>query len=390
MGWEWMKNRLKGFFILLIFLLLVNGCQVGGKDQKPQESYTDPIIPSEEQEKSNKDGEEVSNDNEEEKSHNKEDNQAKARLIFLGDNMMDGNVAQAMKAKGDQYPLSEFMPTLDKADLVIANLETAVGTSGNTLAKEKKYAFQTHPDRLTLFEPLRKRLVFSLANNHGMDAPLDETMTELDAAGYQYIGVGKNIDAAIKPYNGEINGVSFAVIASSRVIPFSSWAAGPSSPGMASAYVDQPLLNTVKEWNAKVDYVIVYLHWGEELSDTPNKVQRDLEAKLLSAGAHIIIGSHPHVLQGMTWHDQKRFTAYSLGNFVFTTSSNAKANDTLALELTLSKEKIEEVQLWPGQIKFGLVRFLQAEDEKGRVLSRIRALSPHINVDSYGRITNLK
>jgi poly-gamma-glutamate capsule biosynthesis protein CapA/YwtB (metallophosphatase superfamily) len=371
--------------LFILFLLLLSSCQIHNGTSLERKYVTDPIIPK-------KSGPTVGDSSEAEED-NSEDNtdgamegeNQVARIMFIGDNMMDGKVALVMDEKGNEYPLTQFMPILQEANLVIANLETSVGRSG--ALEEKGYAFQSDPSRFDLFEPLRENIVFSLANNHGMDAPLLESMQELDQLNYAYIGVGVDREDAFKPYVRSTNGISIAVIAASRVIPFSRWAAGERSPGMASAYVDQPLLSLVQHWTGEVDYVIVYLHWGEELVDHPNQEQLELEEKLISAGANIIIGSHPHVLQGIQYNNERQLTAYSLGNFVFTTSSNVIANDTMVLDISLSKKKIEHVQIWPGQVQFGLVRSLETKDEKERIFSRLRELSPQINIDLDGRVT---
>jgi poly-gamma-glutamate capsule biosynthesis protein CapA/YwtB (metallophosphatase superfamily) len=377
-------DRLLGLLLILLLTILLSACQVLNDTITDKEFITDPIIP-----KKNPSNEDVSQTTIEETnrktSENQDNKQQVARLIFLGDTMMDGNVAKVMDEKGNHYPLSEFMPILQQADFVVANLETAVGTSG--VLEEKAYAFQTDPSRLELFDPLRDNLLFTLANNHGMDADLMETMRELDRLNYEYIGVGENREQAYQPHVRTINGVSVAFIAASRVIPFTRWAAGENRPGMASAYVDEPLISVVQEWKEKADYVVVYVHWGEELADQPHQVQLDLEKKLIEAGANLIIGSHPHVLQGVRWADKKQLTAYSMGNFVFTTSTTPKANDTMALEIYLSKEKIERVQVWPAQVSFGLVRHLEESEERERVFKRIKELSPQVQIDAQGNVT---
>jgi len=307
------------------------------------------------------------------------------RLMFVGDTMMDGNVAKVMLEKGDTYPLSEFMPILQQADLVVANLETAVGTS-RRLA-EKTYAFQTDPARFALFVPLQGRLLFSLANNHSMDAPLEETIAHLERMGYPYVGVGRNRDEAFRPYVSDINGVKIAILGASRVIPTADWAAGDHRPGMASAYTDEPLLGAVRHWSRQVDHVIVFVHWGKERAAVPDAIQRQLAEKLLDAGARIIVGAHPHVLQEFHWTPEGQLIAYSLGNFVFTTSTDPAANDTAVLDITLTKEDIAQVRVWPGNIQFGLIRYLPANDpERPRLLQRLNELSPTICIDADGHI----
>lgn len=312
-----------------------------------------------------------------EKEEDTSSKEAKIKVVFLGDTMMDGNVAGAMDQHGMDYPLREFAPVLQEADLIIANLETAVGTSGN-LMEEKSYAFQTDPAYLKLFEPYKDKLIFTLANNHGMDGPVMETIHALEREGFHFVGIGRDKREAFAPYVAEINGVSMAIFGASRVIPVAGWRATDSTPGMATAYSPEPLVGYVEEWSEKVDYVVPYLHWGQELEEKPDKHQLALKKALEAAGANIIIGSHPHVLQAMEWKAPKSFTAYSLGNFVFTTSHTALANDTVALEMTLTSERIEKVKVYPAEIRFGLVRHLKEEKERARILDRLNQISPQL------------
>ncbi|SMP66204.1 CapA family protein [Anoxynatronum buryatiense] len=312
---------------------------------------------------------------------------ASFRVLFLGDNMMAGRVAAVMDEKGMHYPLQEFAPLLEEVDLIVANLETAVGTSGQMM--EKSFAFQTAPRYLDLFDPYREKLVFTLANNHGMDGPALETMSALESAGFHYVGLGRDREAAYAPYVGEINGVSFAIFGASRVIPVASWRAGENHPGMATVYNPESLLEHVVPWVGEVDYVITYLHWGVELADKPEPYQLALEEALYEAGVNLVIGSHPHVLQAFEWRGPKAFTAYSLGNFVFTTSHDPMANDTGALELVLSPDAIETAVLHPAQVRWGLVRYLTDPTERQRIIQRVNRLSESVRVDDDGMMQRL-
>ena len=309
------------------------------------------------------------------------------RVVFLGDNMMTGRVAAVMDEQGIHYPLQEFTPLLEEADLIVANLETALGTSGQVM--DKAFAFQTHPRYLELFAPYREKLVFTLANNHGMDGPVLETISVLESQGFHYVGIGRNREAAYAPFVGEINGVSFAIFGASRVIPVASWRAGENHPGMATVYQPESLLEQVAPWVGQVDYVITYLHWGVELADEPEAYQLALEKALYEAGVNLVIGSHPHVLQAFEWRESKAFTAYSLGNFVFTTSHDPVANDTAALELVLSPDRIEAAVLHPAQVRWGLVRYLTDPEERQRVIQRVNRLSESVRVDDDGQMQRL-
>ncbi|WP_026476213.1 CapA family protein [Alkaliphilus transvaalensis] len=375
-------------FILMIVMVMVglfSGCN--SKDDYLNDDHNNDTIVIEDENQNEKDEHDRQDTQDEENDNEKKNEKNLARIIFVGDTMMDGNVAKVMIEKGDHYPLTEFMPILEGADFVVANLETAVGTSGELM--EKTYAFQTNPDRFALFDPINEKLLFSLANNHGMDAPLDETMKELDRMNFKYIGVGQNMEMAFRPHIEEINGVSFAFLAASRVIPVPEWRAEAHKSGMATAYSYEPLISYIGKWVDKVDHVIVSIHWGEELAEIPNEEQTSLNEKLLEAGVRAVIGTHPHVIQEIRW-EGNQLTAFSLGNFVFSTSRQAIANDFIALELHLSKNNIESVKAWPGEIKFGLLKHLKEEEDRKRVFGRLQRLSPTIIVDENGLVRSIR
>lgn len=310
------------------------------------------------------------------------------RVVFLGDCMMADNMARSLDQHGMDYTLEEFHWLLDKADLIVANLETSIGTS--RLLMDKSFPFQSNPKCLSLFESYRDKIVFSLANNHGMDGPLAETMEHLDHLGYDYVGVGLNIDQAYAPYVMEFNDISFAVFAASQVMPTTEWRAGEEKPGMAEAYSTDKLLEYISPWINQVDYTIAYLHWGEELADKPTANQRILEKTLRKAGVNLIIGSHPHVLQAVEWYDEKQFTAHSMGNFVFTTSHTPLANETAALELLVTKESILQSRLHFGKIHYGKIHLVMDTPQKSQMIDRMNELSRSVNVGEDGTLIKME
>lgn len=310
------------------------------------------------------------------------------RVVFLGDCMMADNMARALDQHGMDYTLEAFNWLLDQADLIVANLETSIGTS--RILMDKSFPFQTDPAYMSLFEPYREKIVFSLANNHGMDGPLPETLDHMENLGYAFVGVGRNIDQAYAPYVIELNGVSFAIFAASQVMPTAEWRAGEEKPGMAEAYNTDKLLKYISPWINEVDYTIAYLHWGEELADHPTANQRILEKELRKAGVNLIIGSHPHVLQAFEWFDEKQFTAHSMGNFVFTTSHTSLANDTAALELTLNKDSIQHAQLHFAKIHLGKLYSVMNSPERHSIINRINQLSRSVKVEDDGSLTRME
>ncbi len=322
-------------------------------------------------------------------SHQLENEEANTvRVVFLGDCMMADNMARALDKHGMEYTLEDFDSLLKKADLIVANLETSIGTS--RILMDKTFPFQSDPIYLSLFEPYSDKIVFSLANNHGMDAPLSETMQALDELGYAYVGVGENIEQAYAPHVIEINGVSLAIFGASQVMPTTDWRAGKNKPGMAEAYNIDKLMSYIEPWVNKVDYTISKIHWGEELADHPTSSQRVLEKELRNLGVNLVIGTHPHVLQAIEWDGEKQFTAHSMGNFVFTTSHTPVANDTAALEIVMNREKIHEARLHFGRIKFGKVYSLLEDGKSQRIIDRLNQLSHSVNVEDNGNLTPLE
>lgn len=160
--------------------------------------------------------------------------------------------------------------------------------------------------------------VVTLANNHIMDHGTDglfSTISVLDRNGIAYIGAGADIEEARKAFITQINEFSVAILARTSVIVESPSYADRQTPGVA--FLDmEDLINRVKECRNKADMVVLLMHWGIEEYSYPTPAQRKQAKELNKAGVDIIIGHHPHVVQGCE-RFRKGLAAYSLGNFVF-------------------------------------------------------------------------
>ena len=85
---------------------------------------------------------------------------------------------------------------------------------------------------------------------------------------------------------------------------------------MLTTYDPKILVDEIKKLREQCDYLVVYVHWGIERSERPEDYQRSLGKQYIDAGADVVIGSHPHVLQGVEYYKGKPIV-YSLGNFIF-------------------------------------------------------------------------
>ncbi len=215
-------------------------------------------------------------------------------------------------------PFESIEPALGSSDLSVVNVEMAISDRGTP--HEKTYVFRAPPSAARRIAAGGVR-VANLANNHAMDFggdALADTIDLLEGAGVATIGAGRNIDEA---YRYRIlttgGGVNVAFVGASLIVP-SNFAAGSSTPGVASAHPPDlaRVLDTVRAAGAAADAVVAIVHWGIERDPCPNDAQRLLAQQLLDAGADAIIGHHPHVLQPVVFTGEK-LVAFSLGNFIW-------------------------------------------------------------------------
>ena len=178
-----------------------------------------------------------------------------------------------------------------------------------------------------------------------------------------------------------MGGRTFGFLAASRVFPKGYWAAGPDHLGMLTAYDSAVLLEEIQRAKESCDFLTVYVHWGIERNTKPESYQRTLGQQYIDAGADLVIGSHPHVLQGIEYYKGKPIV-YSLGNFVFGSS----IPKTMLLQVDVPQEGEPSLILIPGTSSAGYTRMLTEESEKEAFYRCMEELSFGISVDETGRI----
>jgi hypothetical protein len=158
--------------------------------------------------------------------------------------------------------------------------------------------------------------VLDLANNHIMDygwEGVEETIEVLSKAGIRTFGAGMNLAAAHTPLRISVGGMNVAFLGYCDVpvnLPFYATA---TRPGVAPAEVAS-MMQDVHAARRESDLVVVCLHWGQEMAGCPSPRQRRMTRQLISAGAGMILGHHPHVLQGIE-EVSGGLVAYSLGTY---------------------------------------------------------------------------
>ncbi|MFC4665569.1 CapA family protein [Falsiporphyromonas endometrii] len=274
----------------------------------------------------------------------KEPNRYKTTLYFAGDIMMHLPQQKAAIQSNGTYNFdscfSLIKPYIDKADIAIANLETTFGGKPYS-----GYPMFSSPDTLAYSLKRAGFDVLTTANNHCADRGskgIVRTLNVLDQVGIRHTGSFRN--------NRERGRLSPLIICSNGInIALLSYTYGtngmPVKPPTEVNMIDSTMLSDVRSAraNKKVDCVIIYLHWGIEYQSHSNYQQRYLAKQLADAGADIIVGSHPHVVQesDVITNDKGKNTLvfYSLGNYISNQSSNLCTTGGLSILVTLTKEK---------------------------------------------------
>ncbi len=306
------------------------------------------------------------------------------KLSFAGDVMFDSWVGSLIDKNGPEHIVSDLKGLLKKSDISMVNLETPISLRG-VKENDKQFTFRAKPEHVNVLTASGINMV-TLANNHILDFGLDalqDTLEILKGNNIGFAGAGQNVDEASKPLYITKNDCKVAFIASSHVIPFVSWTAGPNKPGVAVTYDPARTLAEIEEARKTADVVVVYVHWGEEMKNTPVPYQKNLARMYIDKGADIVIGAHPHVLQGLEYY-KNSIIAYSLGNFIFTNTRS----DTAVLNIELTNKKISSVRIIPCEINN--FRTLLVEDaQKARDLFEyIKSISFNADILADGSVVS--
>lgn len=268
-------------------------------------------------------------------------------LMFVGDIMLSRAVGDKMKKINDwRWPFLEIADDLQEADLLFGNLEGPISDRGKNVGS--KYSFRADP---RVVEGLKYAGfdVLSVANNHMGDwtrLALEDTFRILADNDISYAGGGFNEAEAHSPAVKEIRGTRFAFLAYTSLGPKYIEAKGENS-GIAFADIER-LTEDIKTARERADLVIVSFHFGGEYAKEPTELQKKVARAAVEAGASLVVGHHPHVVQEIEEY-QGGYIAYSLGNFIFDQTFSKETTEGLLLKATVKDKKINSIE--PIKIK---------------------------------------
>lgn len=308
------------------------------------------------------------------------------KLNFGGDIIFSGRAGELLDKKGYDYSYAALDGLFKNDDLTVVNLETPV-TTGGVGAADKQYVFKGPPKAL---DALKKAGVdaVNLANNHTFDQGEDglrDTLSHLAQREIPYVGAGLNSKEAYSAQYFERKGIKIALLGFTRVIPKSDWMAGKDKPGLASVYDSAEGLKAIAQAKKKADLVVVVVHWGKERIEQYDSTQQTLGHSFIDAGADLVIGGHPHVLQGVEPYKGK-WIVYSTGNFIFTRSTVPATWETAVFQAECNIKAECSLQLMPMYAE--LAQPVPMNDVDGQLLlNRVEALSSgRVKIDSDGKV----
>lgn len=309
-------------------------------------------------------------------------------ITFAGDILMDPgySAGDALTKRGAEGSFDEeALSIMRNADLFVVNNEFAFTSRGTAVSKQ--YNFRADPKNAQILKDMGAGLV-TLGNNHTYDygeEGLLDTLDTLKAAGVPYIGAGKDLEEASAPAVYTIGGFRISLVNAESILFNSNppaQCALEGKPGTFDCYRPEMLFEAVRKAKAESDYCIAVLHWGSEGKSTPNEKQLTLSRGAAEAGADLIIGGHPHVLQTIGRVGAVP-VVYSLGNYLF----HSGTYDTGVIQAVFrpSEKRLESLRFVPMQCR-NMKVFTLSGSEKERLLKYMRSLSPEVQIDEDGII----
>ena len=239
-------------------------------------------------------------------------------LVAVGDALIHSGVYYDASIGNGNYDFSnmftEITPLIQDYDLKYYNQETIIGCKKLGVSNYPRF---NSPDEIGLDMIKAGFNMVSLANNHSLDKNEEGVVYSVNFwNNTNAIVSGQNIsfedrDSKIKVY--EQNGIKYAFLAYTNSTNGLTMPKGKEY--LVNLYSNEQAYEDINKIKDDVDVIIVSMHWGDEYSHTPNDLQKEQAKYLSNLGVDLILGSHPHVIQPVSYVDNT-LVIYSLGNFI--------------------------------------------------------------------------
>jgi len=296
-------------------------------------------------------------------------------FLAFGDVNVGRTVGQKLFEGDVEYPFELVRDTLSRADVVFVNLESQLtDQSGETQHPRFNLIFCGPPEGAIALREANISVV-STANNHAYDyglKGLHETIESLRAVGITWTGTSQDSVDLIPPAVVVVDGVKIGFVGYTHFVNLKgSW------QGRIAVFDERKVRQALTELRGTVDFIVASYHGGAEYVERPPARIRQHMRILIDAGADVVIGHHPHYVQGIEEYRGK-LIFYSLGNFVFHQPQREWAQKGIGVELKLARRakgvSLEQVRLLP--VRAGLQpSFSLTVAETRALFERVRKLS---------------
>lgn len=258
-------------------------------------------------------------------------------LAFAGDIMLDRGVKNSVMKNfgGDYSALFDNLEILKKSDIVFANLEGTASDEGED--RRNLYSFQMDPSVVPALRGGGMSVV-SVANNHigdwGLESYVD-TLGRLTENEILYTGGGLNEEVAERPVVIEKYGIKIGYLGFSDVGP--DWMEARANKAGILLASNPRYDEIIEEASKQVDFLVVSIHFGEEYQPIHSERQEYLAHRAIDAGAKIVAGHHPHVIEETEVYGNG-YIIYSLGNLIFDQNFSQNTMEGLLAEIKLSRD----------------------------------------------------
>lgn len=322
--------------------------------------------------------------------------EANLKFAAVGDIALSHHYDSLYHRWGPDYPFEHVRQLFKDYDIVLGNLEAPFSSGGETYPL--KCSLKAHPKYINGLKRAGFS-IFSLSNNHILDfqeKAFFDTITNLNDNNILYFGAGRNLAEARKPTIVTRKDISIGFLGYCDVTIDSPFFASESFRGISSFNIEE-VEKDITDIINKVDIIIVSLHWGIENYLYPTPEQILSARKIVDFGAALVIGHHPHVLQGIEKY-RNGYIAYSLGNFLFSeiywtwinndgipTISKIRLNKRnragAILSVIVEKNGIKNIDLIPCFIANNLQ--VKPIDNQRLFINKINRLSDKLQLANY-------
>ncbi|TCO79438.1 poly-gamma-glutamate synthesis protein (capsule biosynthesis protein) [Marinisporobacter balticus] len=275
-------------------------------------------------------------------------NSRNVEVCFVGDILLDRGVRKKLNEKGYDYPYLKVKKILNEADVTFGNLENPITNRGTAVYKRRDLIFRGDNQNAKFLKEAGFDIL-NLTNNHAMDyrsTGIDDTINHLKKVDIKPLGVVKP-SQKIKPLMIQKKGVHLGFLGYS-IFPPEGYIYSRDRADILR--VDNNAFgNEIKRAKKACDFLVVSFHWGKEYEVFPSDHQKEMAHKAIDCGADLVIGHHPHVLQGVEKYKDK-LIFYSLGNFIFDRQIQNGVDETVIVDLYINKNGYKEIRCIPIRI----------------------------------------